>query len=585
MKIGIITSEYSEEGGGLSFSCLQFHRLLEDLGHEVCLTYSKIQNCLIIQGGYNNRLGKDIVWEEKLKRDSEKLKACSIIIAFGGGYNGYYATLVSQKIKSRLWILFRGSDANLGKWDEKISYYNTFSVQHADQVCCPSNEMCENILLLVPNLNNISVIPNYGKKNYVQIKHLTSDNIIIGTGAAHLNEKKGIVSLLKLVHAYNQYFQGRKIRLELVGAVDKDVLEQYQNIVQQLNIQNEVTFIDCMSHQAFHSKQKEWDFYVQTSICEGMANSVVDSMSMGIPVIVSNTGFVAEFMNEHFPEAVFHDYSPESMAKSVDSLIHMKDMMQKYQYSYDLFFELISKENVIKKWEKLLGKKDFTNNPSLLNHGMISVVLHDIQGDLHDHITTPVSVFEKFVCDIAERGLGLCSIAQYMSLSTEKRCKWIACTFDDGYSGVFENALPILRKHNYTATVFVCSDYMGEPNNWNFKDKIVRKHMTEEELKQLQKEGWEIGSHGKTHQSLLRLDDLNLIEELSKSKEKLQELFGPIQSYAYPYGDYNDYIVNIVKKYYKIAFALTSGGNLIDVDSFHIRRYFISDIYQIIGRI
>ena len=123
---------------------------------------------------------------------------------------------------------------------------------------------------------------------------MTSDDIIIGTGAAHLNEKKGIVSLLKLVHAYNQYFQGRKIRLELVGAVDKDVLEQYQNIVQQLNIQNEVTFIDCMSNQAFHSKQKEWDFYVQTSICEGMANSVVDSMSMGIPVIVSNTGFVAE---------------------------------------------------------------------------------------------------------------------------------------------------------------------------------------------------------------------------------------------------------------------------------------------------
>ena len=72
MKIGIITNEYSKEGGGLSFSCLQFHRLLEDLGHEVFLIYSKIQNSLIIQGGYNNRLGKDIVWEEKLKRDSEK---------------------------------------------------------------------------------------------------------------------------------------------------------------------------------------------------------------------------------------------------------------------------------------------------------------------------------------------------------------------------------------------------------------------------------------------------------------------------------------------------------------------------------
>ena len=117
MTIGLITNEYSAEGGGLSFSCQQYHRLLEELEHDVILVYSKLDNQCVIQGGYNNRLGTDAVWEDKFKKDSKQLISCSLIIAFGGGFNSYYATLISQKIKARLWVLFRGSDANLVKWD------------------------------------------------------------------------------------------------------------------------------------------------------------------------------------------------------------------------------------------------------------------------------------------------------------------------------------------------------------------------------------------------------------------------------------------------------------------------------------
>ena len=145
--------------------------------------------------------------------------------------------------------------------------------------------------------------------------------------------------------------------------------------------------------------------------------------------------------------------------------------------------------------------------------------------------------------------------------------------------------MPIMQQYGFTATVFVCTDYIGQPNDWNYKDKKKRLHMSFEELTELQKHGWEIGSHGVTHRSLLRLNDEEIIYELSESKRILEGKYGPIISYAYPYGDYSNYIMELVNRYYKNAFLLAQGGVFLAVDSLRIHRYYISEIYKIIGRL
>ena len=140
-----------------------------------------------------------------------------------------------------------------------------------------------------------------------------------------------------------------------------------------------------------------------------------------------------------------------------------------------------------------------------------------------------------------------------------------------------------MKEFGFTATVFVCEEYIGKLNDWNFKDKIVRSHMSLNELKEILDNGWEIGSHGLTHRSLLRLSDEELVRELHLSKERMERSFGPIKTYAYPYGDFNNYIVNKVKNEYDYAFSLNQGGCFLAVDSFKIKRYFIAEIYKIIG--
>ena len=177
-------------------------------------------------------------------------------------------------------------------------------------------------------------------------------------------------------------------------------------------------------------------------------------------------------------------------------------------------------------------------------------------------------------------GYGLCSMKDFLQKTDPER--WIVCTFDDGYSSLIENALPVLKEYDFTATVFVCTSLIGKSNNWNNKDTKVRNHLTWEELDNLNANGWEIASHGVTHRCLLRLTDAELESELKTSKDVLQKKYGQVISYAYPYGISNEFIHKRAGKYYEYIFSLSQGGTHLECDRLQIKRYFIFEIYKIL---
>ena len=138
MKITIITNEYSAEGGGLSYSCQQIHHLLDDMGHDVGILSSIVNEELVIHGGYNKNLGMDLAHESKMKHDVPIYGTSQLFIAFGGGFNAYYAALLAKKNNIPLWIMFRGSDGNLAKWNAEICYQTNFAVNVAEKIILKS---------------------------------------------------------------------------------------------------------------------------------------------------------------------------------------------------------------------------------------------------------------------------------------------------------------------------------------------------------------------------------------------------------------------------------------------------------------
>ncbi|MGB9681236.1 MAG: polysaccharide deacetylase family protein [Minisyncoccia bacterium] len=118
----------------------------------------------------------------------------------------------------------------------------------------------------------------------------------------------------------------------------------------------------------------------------------------------------------------------------------------------------------------------------------------------------------------------------------------VTICFDDGYRSTYEIAYPILKQYGYPATLFVIPKAVGEEG-----------YMTLNQLRILSNNGWEIGSHTYSHQKLTTLPASEVERELKRSKEWLEERGLKVYSFAYPYGAYNESVIEKVKKYYSVA--------------------------------
>ncbi len=98
-------------------------------------------------------------------------------------------------------------------------------------------------------------------------------------------------------------------------------------------------------------------------------------------------------------------------------------------------------------------------------------------------------------------------------------------TFDDGWRGTLDLAVPVLRKYSAEATVFITTGLLDSPG-------FLRGTELHELPPQLK-----VGSHCKTHGFLNEMSDNQIREELRLSKEELEQLTGkPVNTVAIPNG-------------------------------------------------
>ncbi|CAM5472231.1 polysaccharide deacetylase [Streptomyces avidinii] len=112
----------------------------------------------------------------------------------------------------------------------------------------------------------------------------------------------------------------------------------------------------------------------------------------------------------------------------------------------------------------------------------------------------------------------------------------VGLTFDDGYTDFLTRALPLLRRYDCTATLFVLPGRLGVDNVW---DPLGPRKplLTAEGIREAAAAGQEIGSHGLLHQDLTAAPDDVLQQELRGSRELIRELTGTLPAgFCYPYG-------------------------------------------------
>ena len=158
--------------------------------------------------------------------------------------------------------------------------------------------------------------------------------------------------------------------------------------------------------------------------------------------------------------------------------------------------------------------------------------------------------------------------------------KPIIITFDDGYECVFTHAIPILKKYNFTAVIFVITDFMGELNTWDANiGNIYFRHLNKTQIASLANDGFEIGSHTCSHKGLLNREISEIRAEFTESKNILQKITNnEIKTLAYPFGQ-NTADISKLALECGYQFGLVNiWGNGMAPDQFNLQRI---PVYQI----
>lgn len=112
--------------------------------------------------------------------------------------------------------------------------------------------------------------------------------------------------------------------------------------------------------------------------------------------------------------------------------------------------------------------------------------------------------------------------------------KPVAISIDDGYDDAATTARDLLKQFHMTATFFIPT--------WQTRLSAVT-------LRAMDKEGFDIEAHSRTHPDLTTLSDAAAWSEIKGSKDDLERILGhSVDLFAYPYGAENARIVALVEK-------------------------------------
>ena len=207
----------------------------------------------------------------------------------------------------------------------------------------------------------------------------------------------------------------------------------------------------------------------------------------------------------------------------------------------------------------------------LRSHAVTPIIMyHAVTPEVRDRdnlLAVSAATFESQMRFLHQHKYNVISLKQLAGLMKSKMPippKTVVITFDDGYKNNLTEALPVLKKYNLPATIFVAPLEISR----------VPYYLNWEELRALSKAPLiDIGAHTMHHAFLPEIkDEKVLYYEIRGSKEALEKKLGKnIYLFSYPAGGFNKKIRQIV----------IDSGYLAAVTSKPGIRYPSNDIYAL----
>lgn len=232
------------------------------------------------------------------------------------------------------------------------------------------------------------------------------------------------------------------------------------------------------------------DVYVNSSVYEGMSNTILEAMASRRPVVATAVGGSPDLVVDGVTGWLVPPRDPSALGARVGSLLEDPDgaramglqgrarVEERHRYgamvdAYATLYETLLRRKE-RRWRPAdVAKRSFGWGAEVTGLWRIAGVLNRPRLTiLSYHRVLPLAEKERTACqgmivptDVFERQVAALA-ARYRPLSLEEvrrhfrdgrpfpeRAVWV--TFDDGYADNYTNALPVLRHHGVPATFFL----------------------------------------------------------------------------------------------------------------------------------
>lgn len=212
---------------------------------------------------------------------------------------------------------------------------------------------------------------------------------------------------------------------------------------------------------------------------------------------------------------------------------------------------------------------------------IIILLYHRVSDQFRDNVTIGIERFDEHMAYVAANFVTV-SLKQIIEGNYPRHSTRpiIAVSFDDGYLDNFENAAPILLKHQVPCTFFVSTEKIRDNQPFDHDMRALGfglDNMSWDQVRQMRDWGLHFGSHTQNHVNLAEIGDDLALQELQGSLNDIRtELDQPQVSIAFPYGRKKHITaqrVETIKQLgYTACFSAYGGLNKPGFDLFDIQR-------------
>lgn len=158
----------------------------------------------------------------------------------------------------------------------------------------------------------------------------------------------------------------------------------------------------------------------------------------------------------------------------------------------------------------------------------------------------------QWLADNGYHTITLTDLYDYLATGVPLPDKPIILTFDDGYVDNYENAFPILKKHNLVGTFFI----LAGPT-----DVESPRYMTWAMLTEMSDAGMAIEVHGRDHVDMRRRKDDYLFFQIVGTQQAIEAHTGkPVRFMSYPAGQYDANVLRFLDRAGFWMAVTTKGG-------------------------